>query len=168
MSWVFGISTASRAIPTVEAALRKRDWKYVRVSDDLILTGVDSLSGKYLIVFGNDPKKKTLMLAFNQLLHDQALENMVRNGQFPVFRVHESAGDTPAEVAAVCQRLLAENYRIAVGRFERDPKDGEIRFVIAIPYRDRSLSIEQVDWTLTLGIQTLDLIMPQIHRMVGR
>jgi hypothetical protein len=168
MSWFFGISTTSRAIPTVEAALRKRKWKYVRVSDDMILTGVESDSGKYSIVLANETGKKTLQIAFNKILAGEDLHNLLRNGRLPVFCVHESAGDSAGEVAAVCERLMAENYRIAVGRFERDPEDGEIRFVITIPYRDRFLSIDQVDWSLSLGIRTLDRVMPQLHRMVGR
>jgi|YNPMSStandDraft_1061717.scaffolds.fasta_scaffold45652_2 hypothetical protein len=168
MAWGFWLATTARAMPTVEAALRKRNWKYTRISAHMILTGVQSIGGKYLIVLANDTEKKTLMVSFNELLIDQDLDNFVRTGQLPVLRVHQSLGHTTTEVAAVCERLLGENYRIAVGRFEREPKDGEIRFVIALPYRDRPLSVDQVDWSITVGIHTLDLILPQVHGLVAR
>jgi hypothetical protein len=59
------------------------------------------------------------------------------------------------------------NYQIVLGCFERDERDGEIRFRIAIPYRDTNLTVEQVNWCIEIAIGTMDAFMPEIENVVG-
>ncbi|MBI5833969.1 MAG: hypothetical protein HZB16_16875 [Armatimonadetes bacterium] len=39
--------------------------------------------------------------------------------------------------ARLCERLLALNYDLALGCFELDPADGEVRFRLAVPLGDQ-------------------------------
>jgi hypothetical protein len=166
LAWLNKLFSGGDVLAVVERVLQKRGWNYHRLGDHLILSGVRSMAGFYLITFGDERDKRTLVILFNELPRTlEALESAVRNSRHPLFRVHEDAGHTASQIAGVCERLLAENYRLVLGRFERDPKDGEIRYGIAIPYRDQKLSEDQVNWAIDVGTRTMDQVMPEIHRM---
>jgi len=46
----------------------------------------------------------------------------------------------PAARARLCELLLALNYDLALGCFELDPADGEVRFRLALPLGDEPAS----------------------------
>lgn len=162
LTWLY-----PRPIVTVERALKKRNWRYLRLSD-LIVTGVRTQAGNYIIIVADDHRRKTVLMMFLPLSGvGDNLEAFAERSRPPGLRVHQDVGHLPDQVANVCELLLEENYRILLGRFERNPSDGEIRFVVAIPYRDRPLSKDQVDWCIEVGISTCDEVFPKIYRLAS-
>ncbi|MCS7239464.1 MAG: YbjN domain-containing protein [Thermoguttaceae bacterium] len=153
----------------VAQTLAKRSWRFLRVSDTMIITGAVIPPSRCLIVFTDDQKRKTLCIFFFDL--DTAREDTGPIGQGFLqanFKVHENEGHTQEQVNKVCERLMAENFRILLGRFERDPEDGEIRFSIALPYRNRRPTVAQIDWCINMGLETVTRVMPQIRHLVER
>lgn len=147
----------------VEEALRAQSWHYTRAGDDTILTGARGQSGRtFMILIRDEAERKTLALHFCPSPATSGMSQPV--GRTPVMCLHENGGYTRAQIAAVCETLMTENYRILLGRFERDEKDGEIRFGIALPYRDTTLSTDQVTWCIGIAISTLEGIMPKIEQ----
>lgn len=164
--WLFG---RHDPLDVVEEALKRRKWKYERVDAYTILTGVAAQSGHpYFIVIRHEEQKKTVLFLFNPLLKsaDDALR-ILAAGKPPFLRVHTDEGHSTQQVSDLCQFLMHQNYRIVLGCFERDERDGEVRYRIAIPYRDTSLTIEQVYWCIDVAVGTLEATMPDMKRIIG-
>lgn len=161
--WLF-----PRPLDVVERALAKREWRFLRPNDAMVLSGTTTPPYAWVVAFSDDQKRRTLLIHFVSLNLDTDESELEGGGlQAQSLKVHESLGHSPELVARVCERLLAENFRLVLGRFERDPDDGEIRFAITLPYRNRVPTTAQIDWCITIGLQTVGLVMPQIRRLAG-
>lgn len=136
------------ALDVVEARLKAQDWKYAKVDERTIVTGFRAGPGAVLVHFRNEPGKRALLLLANGLPSAGNAFAALDAGRLPLLCVHTKAGYTEQQVQRVCQDLLARNYRFAVGGFERDPSDGEIRFRIGLPYRDALPTEDQIEWCL--------------------
>lgn len=136
------------ALDVVEARLKAQDWKYSKLDDRTILTGFRAGAGAALIQFRNEPGKRALLLMANALPNAGNAFSALEAGRPPVLCVHTKAGYSEQQVQRVCEDLLARNYRFAVGGFERDASDGEIRFRIGLPYRDSLPTEDQIEWCL--------------------
>jgi len=154
----------------VEQALKRMGWRYIRVDDDAILTGVGLPSGYHtLILIRNDEARRTMLFLFN-LSSSTDIDQMMRgmlSGHPPIMMVHPARGHTEEQVAEVCELLMYWNYRIILGNFERDQSDGEIRFRIAFPYRDSTLTVDQVIWCVSIGCSILNEAVPEIEKVIG-
>ena len=164
--WLFG---KHDPMNVVEDALKGRDWKYARVDANTILTGVQTASGRvYFIIIRHEDGKRTVLFLFNPLIRGAAdALQALAGGRPPFLRVHTNEGHSSQQVAEVCQSLMHKNYQIVLGCFERDERDGEIRFRIAIPYRDTSLTVEQVNWCIDIATGTMEAVMSEIEKMIG-
>ncbi len=156
-----------KPIQVVERALQTRRWKFHRLNDHMVLTGVRTSQGLYLISFLHHEDKRTLSVLMSVLLSnlEEALDHLHR-GKLPVFCIHRDAGHSSDQVAVACERLMAKNYEVVLGRFERDPRDGEIRFGMALPYRDSPVTVDQINWAIDIGTSTLDIVLPEIYRLL--
>jgi len=144
----------------VESALGKRGWRYQRVNPQIIITGVAGLAGHgCLIAIRHEEDKRTVLFLFNPVKES--------GGTHQPLKIHPEGGYTSDQVAKACEVLMGQNYRIVLGSFERDPSDGEIRFRIALPYRDTGLTVEQVNWCIDIGIGTLGRVIPELERELG-
>jgi len=155
----------SFGIGRIEEYLRRKGWKYVRM-DDYVLTGLTSPSGRhYLIVVKVDRDRKTVLFLFNPVKRPpDALASVAVGGTFMV-KVHPDQGHSPQRVAEVCEALMHWNYTILLGSFERDHRDGEIRYRVAVPYRDTDFTFDQFNWCVLVSISTLDRVMPRIEKL---
>lgn len=136
------------ALEVVEARLKAQDWKFARLDERTILTGFRAGAGAVILTFRNEPGKRALLLMANALPSEGNAFASLEAGRPPVLCVHTKAGYSAEQVQRVSENLLARNYRFAVGAFERDPSDGEIRFRIGLPYRDSLPTEDQIEWCL--------------------
>lgn len=142
----------------VQQALDARHWKYQRVDSETIVTGVNTpLGSRFLLVFRHETDKQTVVLLVNEVGDPTAMLQAISQGNLPVLQVHVNRGHTEQQIAGVCQILLHQNYRMVLGAFERDARDGEIRFSIALPYRNSSLTQEQVNWSLEIAVSSFEI-----------
>jgi hypothetical protein len=156
------------AMDVVEKGLQLRGWKYDRVAPDMIKTGVHSQSGRnYSIIIVHEADKRTLVFLYNPMRPLEDIPQAVAQGRLPVMQVHTEKGQTASQVAGVCEILLQENYRIVLGAFERDARDGELRFRIALPYRDTEPTPVQVNWCIDIAIGTLDQVSDRVERFLS-
>lgn len=146
-------------LEVVEARLKAQDWKYTRADERTILTGFRAGAGAVLIQFRNEPGKRALLLMANALPSAGNVFAAMEAGRLPVLCVHTKAGYSEQQVQRVCESLLARNYRYAVGGFERDPSDGEIRFRIGLPYRDSLPTEDQIEWCLGAAAEAMAELM---------
>ncbi len=151
---------------TVEKAMKQQGWKYLRADERTVVSGF-ATPRHYMAVVRHDTGRQTLLFLFVPLqVGDLGLAQLVA-GAPPLFRVHTTAGHTSDQVARVCEILLRENYRMLLGNFERDPQDGEIRFRIALPFRDGSVTTDQVLWCLRIGLESADAGMREVQNALG-
>jgi hypothetical protein len=90
----------------------------------------------------------------------------VAGGHQPFVCIHPTAGHTTDQVAQVCELLLEQNFQLALGSFERDHVDGEIRFRIALPYCNSYITSEQVIWCLEIGVASTEVGMQKIETVL--
>lgn len=141
-----------------ERALNERNWKFQRPDDRTIITGVRTLAGRqYIIVIRHEVEKQTMVLLFVPLSGEEGPPQERR------VRLHPMVGWTEDQLAGAGRILLHYNYRIVLGGFEVDANDGELRFRIALPYRDAKLTTKQVNWCIDIATGTLDVFMPKLE-----
>lgn len=143
------------ALSVIEKALAGRGWKYKKESDGAIQTGISS-KRDYFIVVHAEKERKTAVFLFVPLDRDDKL-----------LRVHVAHGHSREQVAGVCEIITHLNFSALLGCLARDFSDGELRFRIAVPYRDTSLTVDQVNWCLDVGVGYLDSVVPKIERYLG-
>jgi len=143
------------ALSVVEKALSGRAWKYKKENDAMIQTAVGS-KRDYFIVIRVEKERKTALFHFAPLDRDDKL-----------LRVHAALGHSREQVDGVCQLIAHLNFRALLGSLERDFTDGEMRFRISVPYRDGSLTVDQANWCLDVGVGYLDSVIPKIERFLG-
>jgi len=138
-------------IGVVEQALKQRGWKYHKPDPLAILTGVKSRRS-HLILVRHDAERKTLLFLFAPTDRNDA-----------PLHVHSSRGHSQEQIGGVSEILAHRNFTMLLGSFERDATDGELRYRIAIPYRDTNLSTQQAQWCIDIGIGSLDRMIPKIE-----
>lgn len=158
----------SDVMSAVETAMKKRDWKYARVDDNTVVTGVNTNAGSQFIGIRNDEQRKTLVFVMNPITGAASFMQAVIGGRMPFLRVHVAGGHSQSQVAQVCEALLEQNYGMLLGTLERDPGDGEVRLRVAVPYRDTSITSEQVHWCLDVGIASLAAAVMKIEEILGK
>lgn len=155
--------TKSSPLDAVEQALQKREWKFYRVDEKTVLTGVaTSLERSYMIGIRHEPERRSVVLLFNRVLGKAGVAEAAANR--PYFRVHSSAGHDRATVAEVDELLMDRNFTTLLGNFERDRSDGEIRFRITLPYRDAPLTADQVNWCIDVAVPTIDSTLVEVEQ----
>ncbi|MCD6352253.1 MAG: YbjN domain-containing protein [Armatimonadetes bacterium] len=157
---------AKDPMDVVEQALKERGWVYDRRDEETVTTGCHtSRDGKYGIIIRHEAGRKTILFLFVPMVADDAGEALsgMLSGRMPFFQVHEAVGHTPDQIGDACKVLMHMNYRLLLGNLERDHRDGEIRYRIALPYRDAALTVEQVNWCIDIGLGTMDDLMPRLR-----
>jgi hypothetical protein len=143
------------ALEVVESRLKAQDWKYTRVDERTVLTGFRAGPGAVLLHVRNEPGKRALLLMANALPSAGNAFAALEAGRPPVLCVHAKTGYSEQQVQRVCENLLARNYRFAVGGFERDSSDGEVRFRIGLPYRDSLPTEDQIAWCIAATAEAM-------------
>lgn len=152
----------------VEQALQARPWRYTRIDAQTVISGVTTPSGRhYLIAVRHEVERRTLLFLTNPVKGPADGIPALVAGRAPLFFVHPSAGHTADQVARVCEALMDENYRLLLGCHERDQSDGEIRYRIALPYRDTAITIEQVNWCVDVGVGTMEVMMGKLDGILA-
>ncbi len=155
-------------LDTIEGALKKRNWRYLRLDEETIMTGVALAPTKvYSLSVRHDPERKTVVFLCSPLNSPLDALKAIASGRPPVMRVHPDAGHAQGQVAAVCNCLLNLNYGMLLGNFERDETDGEIRFRVAVPYRDARLSSEQACWCIDVTMLSIEHGMQKIEEILS-
>jgi hypothetical protein len=154
------------ALEATELALKSIDWKYSRRDDRTIITGFKSGSIAVVIAIRNETDKRALLVMGNALMGVANPMTMLGSGELKLLRVHTAAGHSAQQVSKVCEYLLSRNYELAVGAFERDPSDGEIRFRIGLPYRDAPPTEEQMKWCLALTSDAMSQLLRDVADFV--
>jgi hypothetical protein len=161
MMWFGG---KSDPMGVVENALKARSWKYVRSDDATVMTGVHLPSGWFCgIAARNEAARKTVLFIFSPIKESEAAVQAMSAGRIPFFKLHPAAGHTAEQVAGACALLMFRNYRMLLGNFERDHTDGEVRFRVALPYRDTTLTLDQVHWCMEIALESLVVTLPRLE-----
>lgn len=58
------------------------------------------------------------------------------------------------------------NYRIILGKFAYDPRDGEVRFSVDIPIDENTVTYEQFEHCLGVAVKTVDEYAPKLRAIV--
>jgi hypothetical protein len=59
------------------------------------------------------------------------------------------------------------NYRIILGKFAYDPRDGEVRFSVDVPIDQNTFTYEQFTHTMGVVIKTVERYVPELRRIVA-
>ena len=59
------------------------------------------------------------------------------------------------------------NYRIILGKFAYDPRDGEVRFSVDVPIDQNTFSYGQFTHTMGVVIKTVERYVPELRRIVA-
>lgn len=115
-----------------------------------------------------------------ELDKNRPIVNVVHIGKHGFYFCHVQARDEesllvfcavpPLYIPSHRRRLMAElltraNYGLAVGNFEMDFSDGEVRFRTGIYVEDSDLTIAQIRRLVYNSLSTLDTYMPAIMRI---
>lgn len=146
-------------LDVVESRLKAQGWKYARVDERTIVTGFRAGTGGVLLHFRNEAGKRVLLLMANGLPDAASAFAALEAGRPPVLCVHTKVGYSEPQVQRLCENLLERNYRFAVGGFERDPSDGEVRFRIGLPYRDSLPTEEQIEWCIAATAEAMSELL---------
>ncbi len=75
--------------------------------------------------------------------------------------------DVPAERRpAVVEFLTRANYAMAIGNFEMDYEDGEVRYKTSVDVEGDHLSVTMTRQLFKLNVTTMDLFLPGIESVV--
>lgn len=154
-------------LKSVEDAMEKCNWNFHRIDDETIMSGVNTGDRNFIIVIRHDKKRESILFFFHPAKESTQVLQALRADRVPFLCVHSNAGHTEQQVADVCQFLLQHNYQMVLGNFERDPRDGEIRFRIALPYRNNSVTTEQANWCLEIGTISADNGMEKVEQLLA-
>lgn len=134
---------AEMTIKKIAQYLDKIGWRY-RVGDDMIETGFSGQSGIYPLVIGLQRRNNTLLFMTQPLA--KAKDNISRS-----------------QLSELLEALLNMNYTLAIGCFERDSSDGEIRFRAGTPTEDGGLTFEQFRNWLMASCAAVDRYYPELQ-----
>lgn len=139
----------------LEDQLRKYepDWKYELVNqlfekEGLIRTAWEKDGVKYVMTIDPIVEKDVLCFRVPEIF------------KAPIDRY---SGDALARMwGAMCYI----NYRIILGKFSYDPRDGEVRFSIDLPVDDGQLTDKQFEHTLRVCKQMVEEYAPKLKAIV--
>lgn len=77
-----------------------------------------------------------------------------------------SAAELAEEEQAAAAYMLAANYRMLVGRFERDHTDGETRFTLSIPLLESVLTEMQLKYVIVAAVAAVQMHVPVIAALL--
>lgn len=77
-----------------------------------------------------------------------------------------SAAELAEEEQAAAVYMLSANYRMLVGRFERDHADGETRYVLSIPLLESELTETQLKYAIVAAVTAVQIHVPVIAALL--
>jgi hypothetical protein len=88
---------------------------------------------------------------------------------FRVHRLVEAPRDNtaPDRLADLLMVLGWVNYRIILGKFSYDPRDGEVRFSVDVPIDDNDFNYAQFEHTLGVIINTAETWEPNLKALMA-
>ena len=103
----------SDPMDVVKGLFKKRNWKYGRLDDQTIITGVAFAPARiFLLSIRHDAERKTVVFLCNLLQGPAQGVQAVAAGRPPVLRVHVDAGYSSQQVEGVSELLLHLNYEM--------------------------------------------------------
>ncbi len=88
-----------------------------------------------------------------------------RDGQLLIYSVATEA--VPAERRpAVAEFLTRVNYYMAIGNFEMDYDEGEVRYKTSVDVEGDHLSVAMARRLLKINVATMDLFLPGIEAVI--
>lgn len=115
--------------------------------NERILVPFSGNNGSYLFVIQLQRSNDTLVIVVPNLA--KAGENLAKS-----------------QLSELLEALLNINYMIAIGCFERDSSDGEIRFRVGIPTEDGGPSLKQFQHSFMVALATVDRYYPEIQKTI--
>lgn len=152
----------------VEEHLSARGMKYLRTGAETIMSGTLTPVGMVMTIIRHELSKESLLFLFLPTKAPMQALEAISGGNLPLLQVHARAGHSGEQIARVCEHLMHKNYETFLGSFERDNSDGEIRFRVALPYRNTTPTPEQVGWCLDIGFATLTHGIIEINEILGK
>jgi hypothetical protein len=132
----------------LEEAFKRHDWRYEIVENHL-LTGFNGVP----MIFSVEEEREVLLL------------------QVPLVPGKGMAGYRPVQPEAerdACMYLMSVNYRLILGSYTRDHRDGEVRYEISVPLVGSFLSDEQLEHAILVAGSTVTLHAPVINALLTR
>ncbi len=117
--------------------------------NEQILTGYSGDNGNYLFVVRLQKSNNTLFILTPSLA-----------------KAHEGEKLSKPQLSDLLEALLNMNYTLALGCFERDSSDGEIRFRVSAPTENDGPTREQFTHLLMAAFVTVDRFYPEIQRAI--
>jgi hypothetical protein len=103
--------------------------------------------------------------------YNMAIDPMVEKNclSFRVPKVLVAPRDTtPAErLAELLMAMGFINYRIILGKFAYDPRDGEVRFSVDVPIDENDLSYEQFQHCMGVVVKMVEEYAPKLKAIVA-
>jgi hypothetical protein len=103
--------------------------------------------------------------------YNMAIDPMVERNclSFKVPKVLVAPRDTtPAErLAELLMAMGFINYRIILGKFAYDPRDGEVRFSVDVPIDENDLSYEQFQHCMGVVVKMVEEYAPKLRAIVA-
>ena len=103
--------------------------------------------------------------------YNMAIDPMVEKNclSFRVSKVLVAPRETtPAErLADLLMAMGFINYRIILGKFAYDPRDGEVRFSVDVPIDENDLSYEQFQHCLGIAVKTVEEYAPKLKAIAA-
>jgi hypothetical protein len=103
--------------------------------------------------------------------YNMAIDPMVERNclSFKVPKVLVAPRDTtPAErLAELLMAMGFINYRIILGKFAYDPRDGEVRFSVDVPIDENDLSYEQFQHCMGVAVTIVEEYAPKLRAIVA-
>jgi hypothetical protein len=103
--------------------------------------------------------------------YNMAIDPMVEKNclSFRVPKVLVAPRDTtPAErLAELLMAMGFINYRIILGKFAYDPRDGEVRFSVDVPIDENDLSYEQFQHCILVVVKTVEEYAPKLKAIAA-
>ena len=79
----------------------------------------------------------------------------------------ESPVKVPENTRSLCAELLMRiNYTLALGNFELDFRDGEVRYRMAVDVEGSSLSLQMIETNIMVSAATMDRYFPAMMAVV--
>ncbi|HEV2236186.1 MAG TPA: hypothetical protein VGR57_05940 [Ktedonobacterales bacterium] len=141
-----GLVFQSVTLANITAIFDRHNWKY-RVVDNHLMTAFNDV----LMFLGVEEEREIVML------------------QSPIVPGKGMQGYVPSQPAAerdVAIYLMAVNYRLALGAYTRDHRDGEIRYEISVPLVGSILSDEQIEHMILVTGTTVTVHAPIINAIL--
>jgi hypothetical protein len=141
-----GLVFQSVRLATIEAIFQRHNWRYQLLEDHLFT------------VFNDVPM-------FFSVEEDREIVMM----QVPLVPGKGMEGYTPAQSGAerdAAMYLMSVNYRLALGAYTRDHRDGEIRYEVNLPMVGSILSDQQIEHIILVAGTTVTIHGPIINSIL--